>query len=169
MSQAIANRSVPAATVIPELPYADVVEASDWLCEALGFTVRLRIGSHRAQLAYGEGAVIVMDGGSGEIASQSMLVRVADADAHHERARAAGARIMKPPTDYPSGDGDRRDDPRRVAVPPAFRTGLGVRPEAYARPRVAQAREVSTNGAVASFSRQRSRSSVRRSGSRRAT
>jgi len=42
MSGNIANRSVPAATVIPELAYADVVEASDWLCNAFGFTVRLR-------------------------------------------------------------------------------------------------------------------------------
>ena len=48
MSGAIANRSVPRASVIPELAYADVVEGSDWLSRAFGFTVRLRIGSHRA-------------------------------------------------------------------------------------------------------------------------
>ena len=104
MSETIANRSVPAATVIPELPYADVVEASDWLCKAFGFTVRLRIGSHRAQLVYGEGALIVMERGSGDVASQSVLVRVADADAHHEQAVAAGARILSPSTDYPYGE-----------------------------------------------------------------
>lgn len=40
------NRSVPAATVIPVLAYPDVVEATDWLCNAFGFTVRLRIGDH---------------------------------------------------------------------------------------------------------------------------
>ena len=55
MSGTIANRSTPAATVIPELPYADVVEASDWLCRAFGFAIRLRIGTHRAQLVYAEG------------------------------------------------------------------------------------------------------------------
>lgn len=44
----IANRSVPSAIVIPELPYDDVAEASDWLCQAFGFKERLRIGDHRA-------------------------------------------------------------------------------------------------------------------------
>ncbi len=104
MSGTVANRSVPAATVIPELTYADVVEAADWLCEAFGFTVRLRIGNHRAQLVYGDGAIIVTDGGSRAIASQSVLVRVEDVDAHHTQALAAGARIPSSPTDYPYGE-----------------------------------------------------------------
>lgn len=104
MSGAIANRSVPRASVIPELAYADVVEASDWLSKAFGFTVRLRIGSHRAQLVYGDGAIIVMDGGSGDVTPQSVLVRVENAHAHHEQALAAGAHIVKPPTDYPYGE-----------------------------------------------------------------
>ncbi len=104
MSGAIANRSMPAATVIPELAYADVVEATDWLCDAFGFAVRLRIGSHRAQLVYGDGALVVTDGGSREVAPQSVLVRVEDADAHHEQARAAGARILNSPSDYPYGE-----------------------------------------------------------------
>jgi uncharacterized glyoxalase superfamily protein PhnB len=97
----IANRSVPPATVIPELPYDDVVEASDWLCRAFGFTERLRIGDHRAQLVFGDGAVIVTRraGGPGAV-----LVRVADADAHHERARRNGAKILQPPVDHPYGE-----------------------------------------------------------------
>lgn len=41
----IQNRSVPVASVIPELAYDDVAEASDWLCNAFGFTPRL--GGHR--------------------------------------------------------------------------------------------------------------------------
>jgi uncharacterized glyoxalase superfamily protein PhnB len=97
------NRSVPAATVIPELAYADVVEASDWLCNAFGFEVRLRIGDHRAQLVFGNGAVIVIELGERSGAS-SVLVRVEDADAHHERAARAGARILDLPTDYPYGE-----------------------------------------------------------------
>ena len=97
------NRSVPAATVIPELAYADVVEASDWLCNAFGFEVRLRIGDHRAQLVFGNGAVIVIELGEPSGAS-SVLVRVDDADAHHERAARAGARILDLPTDYPYGE-----------------------------------------------------------------
>ncbi len=102
MSGTIANRSVPSATVIPELAYADVVQATDWLCKAFGFTVRLRIGGHRAELVYGDGAVIVMEGGSR--GPQFVLVRVEDADGHHEQALAAGARISGPPTDYPYGE-----------------------------------------------------------------
>jgi hypothetical protein len=60
----IANRSIPAATIIPELPYRDVVKASDWLCAAFGLSVRLRIGDHRAQLVYGDGAMIAIERGS---------------------------------------------------------------------------------------------------------
>jgi len=85
------------------------VDASDvqdfpCLCNTFGFAVRLRIGTHRAQLVYGDGAVVVIEGGSGDAAPQSVLVRVEDADAHHEQALAAGARISSPPTDYPYGE-----------------------------------------------------------------
>lgn len=98
----IANRSVPAATVIPELPYDDVAMASDWLCRAFGFKERLRIGDHRAQLVFGDGAVILTTRGSR--AHGSVLVRVSDADRHHEQARRAGAKILHPPTDHPYGE-----------------------------------------------------------------
>lgn len=102
----IANRSVPTATVIPVLAYADVTEAADWLCNTFGFGVRLRIAEHRAQLVYGEGAVVVTDGGgaTGAAATHSLLVRVEDADRHHEQAARSGARILNPPTDYPYGE-----------------------------------------------------------------
>lgn len=46
----LSNRSIPRATVLPVLSYADVKQAAEWLCRAFGFTVRLRIGSHRVQL-----------------------------------------------------------------------------------------------------------------------
>ena len=56
------NQSIPAATVIPVLIYPDVREAVAWLGAAFGFVERVRIGAdHRAQLAFGEGAVIVGD------------------------------------------------------------------------------------------------------------
>ena len=56
------NRSVPQATVIPVLIYPDVREAVDWLGTAFGFVQRVWIGeSHRSQLSFGEGAVIVGD------------------------------------------------------------------------------------------------------------
>ena len=99
----IANRSAPSASVIPVLGYASVAEASDWLCEAFGFTERLRIADHRAQLVFGDGAVIVTELGE-HSGPSTVQVRVENADAHHERAEGAGARILNPPTDYPYGE-----------------------------------------------------------------
>jgi uncharacterized glyoxalase superfamily protein PhnB len=105
----IANRSVPPASVIPELAYRDVAEAARWLCEAFGFTERLRIGTHRVQLVLGDGAMVVTElGGNAapeaDHTTHSMLVRVADADAHRARAATAGAKILDEPTDYPYGE-----------------------------------------------------------------
>jgi uncharacterized glyoxalase superfamily protein PhnB len=98
----IANRSVPSSTVIPELAYDDVPAASDWICRAFGFRERLRIGDHRAQLVFGDGAVILITRGTH--GHGSVLMRVADADRHHEQAKKAGAKILTPPTDYPYGE-----------------------------------------------------------------
>jgi uncharacterized glyoxalase superfamily protein PhnB len=102
----IANRSVPPSPVIPVLAYSDVAQASDWLCNAFGFRQRLRIGDHRAQLIFGEGAVIVTSLGETEgeprettAVGHSVHVRVDDADRHHEGAAKCGARILRPPTD----------------------------------------------------------------------
>jgi uncharacterized glyoxalase superfamily protein PhnB len=96
-----ANRSVPEAPVIPELPYPDVREAVDWLTRAFGFKERLQIGDHRAQLVYEGGAVIVIQG---DAPGSTLLVRVADADAHRAQAEAAGATILSEPTDWPYGE-----------------------------------------------------------------
>jgi uncharacterized glyoxalase superfamily protein PhnB len=44
----------------------------------------------------------VIEGEAG--GGHGVLVRVEDADAHHQRAAGAGARITSPPTDYPYGE-----------------------------------------------------------------
>ena len=102
------NRSIPAAEVIPVLVYEDVGAAVDWLCAAFDFALRWRAGGHRAQLVHGEGAVVVTEPGDGRGSvapdGHSVLVRVADADAHHERAARHGARIVAPPADQPYGE-----------------------------------------------------------------
>lgn len=105
------NRSIPASTVIPVLVYPDVREAVAWLCAAFGFVERLRIGeNHRAQLKFGDGAVIIADVRGdrrpprpGEV-THSVTVRVEDARAHCERAREHGARILMEPTDFEYGE-----------------------------------------------------------------
>ncbi len=99
-----ANRSIPAATVIPELAYADVPAAAAWLCAAFGFSERLRIADHRIQLVLGDGAVVVVQSNVAAPAGHGLLVRVEDVDAHCERARRAGAAIVGEPTTWPYGE-----------------------------------------------------------------
>lgn len=93
---------MPHATVIPELGYANVLVAVDWLCAAFGFTVRLRIANHRAQLNVGDGAVVVTDSGSGTRCR--VMVRVEDADSHYQRALQQGAHIVAAPAAQPYGE-----------------------------------------------------------------
>jgi uncharacterized glyoxalase superfamily protein PhnB len=100
----LANRSIPACTVIPELAYPDVSEAADWLCDRFGFSVRLRIANHRAQLNVGDGAIVIIEDRIGERRAFSLLVRVEDVDQHHERSVRRGARILRPPATYPYGE-----------------------------------------------------------------
>ena len=57
----LANRSIPKCTVIPEFVYPDVLRAAEWLCDVFGFTLRIGMGSHRAQLNVGDGAVVLID------------------------------------------------------------------------------------------------------------
>jgi uncharacterized glyoxalase superfamily protein PhnB len=111
--KSITNRSVPACTVIPVLVYEDVGQTVDWLCHTFGFIERLRVGSHRAQLVIGDGAVIVSKRSTGQgfeslnatsFQSHSVHVGVDDVDLHYERALEHGARILHPPTDYPYGE-----------------------------------------------------------------
>jgi uncharacterized glyoxalase superfamily protein PhnB len=113
------NRSMPLSVITPALVYPDVREAVAWLCGSFGFVERLRIGTHRAQLSFGGGDLVVAETqrDSGATSSDaavstpptgwfghSVMVRVTDIDNHYERARQSGARIVSPPTDYPYGE-----------------------------------------------------------------
>lgn len=103
----IRNRSKPPGVFIPELAYDDVAEAAVWLCRAFGFQERLRIGDHRAQLVYA-GASMVVTERDAAVQSADMahavMVQVPDVDGHHAQALACGAKIARPPTDYPYGE-----------------------------------------------------------------
>ena len=104
------NRSMPPGTIIPELAYHDVVAAARWLVTAFGFRERLRIGNHRIQLVYGEAAVVATDGLAGSdgpglgMNSHSLMVRVDDVDAHHQRVSGIGGRILSAPQTFPFGE-----------------------------------------------------------------
>jgi uncharacterized glyoxalase superfamily protein PhnB len=105
------NRSAPPVSVTPVLVYPDVTEAVTWLGRVFGFVERVRIGDHRAQLGFGDGALIVADAthgrqppADGAGVSHSVLVRLDDVDSHHDRASSAGAAIESPPTDMPFGE-----------------------------------------------------------------
>ena len=105
----LSNRSIPRAAVIPVLAYPDVNQAAAWLCDAFGFSVRLRIGDHRVQLNVGDGALIVREmrpdeAGAAWGTGHSVTIRVEDADAHYSRARDHGARITQQPVTQPYGE-----------------------------------------------------------------
>lgn len=95
------NRSIPNATIIPELAYPDPGAAAEWLCRAFGFTVRLRIANHRVQMNAGDGAMVCVEGTGG---GARVMMRVDDVDAHYARAKAAGAKITQAPQDHPYGE-----------------------------------------------------------------
>jgi uncharacterized glyoxalase superfamily protein PhnB len=105
------NRSIPNSTVIPELAYPDIGAAIAWLSDAFGFTLRVRIADHRAQMNVGDGAVVLTEArgtrpDADETAdrTQGVMVRVGDVDMQYERAVRHGARVIHPPTTYPYGE-----------------------------------------------------------------
>jgi uncharacterized glyoxalase superfamily protein PhnB len=106
------NRSIPSAAVVPVLIYPDVRAAVAWLGEAFGFAERVRIGAdHRSQLSVGEGGAVIIGDvrnerrppRAGEV-THSVMVRVGDVNAHCERARSYGARILTEPSDFEFGE-----------------------------------------------------------------
>jgi uncharacterized glyoxalase superfamily protein PhnB len=100
------------ATVIPCLRYRDAPAAIKWLCSTFGFEEQLVVPNPdgtiaHAQLRFGNGMIMlgsVVDSEYGRLIkqpdeiggaeTQSAYVIVADADAIHRRAKAAGARIV---------------------------------------------------------------------------
>jgi uncharacterized glyoxalase superfamily protein PhnB len=100
------------STVIPTMRYRDANAAIEWLCKAFGFEKHLVVPGENgtvahAQLSFGNGMIMLGSARedefgqwvkppreTGGIGTQSAYVIVEDADAHHARAKAAGAEIV---------------------------------------------------------------------------
>jgi len=110
-------------TIVPQIPYGDVVAALAFLVRAFGFreirAARLVSADgeiDHATLAFAGGVIGIGPEGhhgtlsprSGGITSQYTSVYVDDVDAHHERAVAAGARIAAGLSEYFWGDEGHR-------------------------------------------------------------
>jgi len=104
--------------------YRDAAKAIDWLCEAFGFELRLKVEDDagriiHSELTYGEGVIMVAQEASTELrhpwqanlvspksmdgkTTQSLMLYVDDADAHCAHARSSGATIAEEPrtSDY---------------------------------------------------------------------
>jgi len=109
------NRSAPASTIVPVLVYEDVAEAIAWLCDAFGFTERLRAPGSGGRITHAQLSISdadVMIGAAGaefrpprpREVNQYVLVRVEDVDGHFDHAKRFGARVVRPPTDMPFGE-----------------------------------------------------------------
>ncbi len=103
----IKNRSVPADIVLPHVTYQSVADAMVWLTKAFGFTEHYRYGKpdgtvEGAQMHLGEAWIMLNSArpGRGSPAkighgTQSLTIFVDDVDAHYERAKSAGAKIVE--------------------------------------------------------------------------
>ena len=103
-------------TMVPYFGYRDAAAALRWLAEAFGFEERQAYAAPdgtvmHAEMAFGGGVVMIGTGEpppEGDAAATSptghgVYVVVDDVDAHHERAEAAGARIVYGPEDTEFG------------------------------------------------------------------
>ena len=107
--------------IVPCLSYRDAPAAIAWLKEAFGFTENMIVPGPdgtiaHAQLAFGSGLIMVGSQRDDELAmripcdlggvTQSIYIVVEDADAHYDRAAAAGAEIVRELQDTPYGSRD---------------------------------------------------------------
>lgn len=103
--------------------YRDAATAIEWLCDAFGFEVRIKVeGAHgsvmHSELTFGDGLIMVSQESpqspqgwktllrspqSVGATTQSIMVYTDDVDAHCERSRARGARIIEEPATHDFG------------------------------------------------------------------
>jgi uncharacterized glyoxalase superfamily protein PhnB len=97
-------------TLYPGLSYRDARTAIAWLERAFGFEELLVVPGAEgvvahAELQFGNGVLMLgsLRGGEAGGRQRAPYVYVADVDAHHDRARAAGAEIVMSPHDNEYG------------------------------------------------------------------
>ena len=107
------------------LCYQDAARAIDWLCDAFGFEVRLKVEGENgrivhSELTYGEGLIMVAQEDSESAQSnkqvlrspqsmngkntQSLMFFVDDVETHCAHARARGAHIVNEPETHDYGE-----------------------------------------------------------------
>jgi uncharacterized glyoxalase superfamily protein PhnB len=100
------NRSVPTNTVLPHVMYRNVADAIAWLTRTFGFTEHYRYGDpgeiSGAQMYLGNACLMLKRAGPGSASpaqlgygTQSLTVFVDDVDAHFQRTKSAGAKILE--------------------------------------------------------------------------
>jgi uncharacterized glyoxalase superfamily protein PhnB len=92
------------AYIYPFLRYQDMKAAVDWLGAAFGFEPMMVVDGH-AELRLGDGMIMIGNGKSPKQrgaqldkitdVEQGLYLYVADVDAHHAQAKAAGAKIVR--------------------------------------------------------------------------
>ncbi|MCP9484945.1 MAG: VOC family protein [Gaiellaceae bacterium MAG52_C11] len=102
-----------APNIFPFMRFTDAETALEWLSRAFGFEQRVVYRDdegavNHAEMSLGPGTIVF---GPGDPASQGVYVAVDNADAHYERAKAAGAEITREieDTDYGSREYSARD------------------------------------------------------------
>ena len=106
-------------TIFPYFGYRDAAAALKWLASAFGFEKAAEIPGPdgtiiHAEMRFGNGAMMLGTSANKQPgqslrdapAEYGVYLYVADMDAHYERAKAAGAKIVFPPED--TGWGTRR-------------------------------------------------------------
>lgn len=113
-------------TIFPALRYRNAVAAVDWLVEAFGFEKLMVVPGPEstiahAELRFGTGVIMLGSAAAGESAthdpnsspetSEGLYVYVAGVEGHYERAKAAGAAIVRElqDTDYGAREYSARD------------------------------------------------------------
>ncbi len=123
---------------MPSLRYQDVGRALDWLSEVFGLREYLRWSSddsvvHHTEMRMASGFVELASATEEQPippalsgVSSALMVLVDDAESHHERSQASGAKIIAPLQDKPGGLQHRADRSSSCrSVNPRVRIGCG--------------------------------------------